>query len=144
MRPSLRVRQAANWANLSTPAGLLLAAVSRTRTGKGPGGLILATGYGLPLPKAAAFTVGNVVLCRVDRDTLKSHPRLLAHEARHSTQYACCLGLPFFPLYAACALYSQWRTGNPGTANVFERLAGLADGGYPRPAPTQKRKAFSP
>ena len=58
-------------------------------------------------------------------------PGLLGHEERHSTQYALCCGIPFLPLYFAAAGWSLWRAGNPGTANPFERHAGLAAGGYP-------------
>ena len=39
-------------------------------------------------------------------------------------------GLPFLPLYFIAAGWSQLRTGNPGSANIFERLAGLEAGGY--------------
>ncbi len=66
---------------------------------------------------------------------------LLGHEERHSTQYAWCLGLPFLVLYSLCAGWSVLRTGNPGTANFFERQAGLAAGGYPdRQAASRKTR----
>ena len=130
MRAAVRVRQLANAMNLSTSAGLLLAALSRTAVEPGPDGLLFGTGYRPRLPLAGAFTVGNVVFYRTDRAFIDSRPELLRHEARHATQYAWCLGLPFLPLYGACAGYSWWRTGNPGSRNFFERNAGLADGGY--------------
>ena len=57
-------------------------------------------------------------------------PGLLAHEERHSRQYAVCLGLPYLPLYTAAMAWSVLRTGDRASANVFERGAGLADGGY--------------
>ena len=138
MRAALRVRQLANAFNLSTGAGLLLAALSRTPVERGPDGLLLGTGYRPKLPLAGAFTVGNVVLYRADRAAIYSRPDLLRHEAGHATQYAWCLGLPFLPLYAACAAFSVWRTGDPGSRNFFERNAGLADGGY-RELPTIAR-----
>lgn len=138
MRASLQVRQVANALNLSTAAGLLLAAVSRTPVEGGPDGLLLGTGYRPPLPLAGAFTVGNVIFYRADRAFIDSRPELLGHEAGHATQYAWCLGLPFLPLYAACAAYSWWRTGDPGSRNFFERNAGLAAGGY-RGLPTIDR-----
>jgi len=72
-----------------------------------------------------------VVLCRSTAEELASRPALLGHEERHCSQYAWCLGLPFIPLYLAAAGWSVLRTGNPGTANIFERQAGLAAGGYP-------------
>lgn len=131
VRQALRVRQVANWANLSTPLGLLVARVGRARTAVGPDGLVLAHGYQLRVPSAPAFTVGNVVVTRVD-DVLARRPRLLVHESRHATQYAVCLGPLLIPLYGLAALWSWLRAGDPATYNVFERLAGLEDGGYRR------------
>jgi hypothetical protein len=55
---------------------------------------------------------------------------LFRHEARHATQYACCGGLVMVPLYLAAAAVSWLLTGDTGCRNVFERRAGLADGGY--------------
>ena len=55
---------------------------------------------------------------------------LFRHEARHATQYACCGGLVMVPLYLAAAAVSWALTGDTGCRNVFERRAGLADGGY--------------
>jgi hypothetical protein len=74
--------------------------------------------------------VGNVVLFRAEAPEALSNPVLLSHEERHSSQYAWCCGLPFLPLYFIAAGWSQLRTGNPGSANFFERLAGLEAGGY--------------
>lgn len=133
-----RWRAVANWLNLATPCGLLVARASGCRVVDGGQGLHFALGYGRRLPAAAAFTVGNVVLFRGDADPWGS-PGLVDHEARHCTQYALCLGLPFLPLYALAAGYSWLRTGDPASRNAFERRAGLADGGYrerpPRPLP---------
>jgi hypothetical protein len=134
------LRAGANLLNLSTACGVLLASATGTRLERGPQGLLLGTGYRPRLPKAGAFTVGNVVLYRADRAFIDAHPGLLSHEAAHSTQYAVCLGLPFLPLYGACAIWSQWRTGNPGSRNVFERTAGLARGGYPEPPNSKSRR----
>lgn len=131
MTSGQRLRQLANVANASTPLGLLLAVSARTSIRRGPRGLILATGYHWRLPWAAAFTVGNVVLFRAGPAEALGNPVLLGHEERHSTQYAWCLGVPFLPLYFLAAGWSQWRTGNPGSANPFERHAGLQAGGYP-------------
>jgi hypothetical protein len=121
-----------NWINLSTPCGLALAALSGCRVFRGPHGILLAEGYRRPLPKARAFTVGSVVLLRgrVPRGAPAGFDRLLEHEARHSRQYAACLGLPFLPAYLLAAAYSLVRTGDPASRNLFERGAGLADGGY--------------
>src|SRR6478672_9913873 len=135
MTSGQRLRQVANVLNATTPLGLLLAACARTRLRRGPRGLIIATGYRWPLPAAAAFTVGNVVLFRAGAAEALNNTVLLGHEERHSTQYAWCLGVPFLPLYFLAAGWSVWRTGNPGSANFFERNAGLQAGGYPPPTP---------
>jgi len=69
-----------------------------------------------------------VILTRHDvlgRDTV-----LLRHEARHATQYAWCGGLLMLPLYFAAAGVSWLVSGDAGAWNIFERLAGLSDGGY--------------
>ncbi len=133
MTPGQRLRQIANAANGSTLLGLLLAAVAGSPVGSGPDGLLIACRYRFKLPVARAFTVGNVVLFRASRAEALADPVLLGHEARHSTQYAWCLGVPFLPLYFLAAAWSLWRTGNPGTGNIFERHAGLRAGGYPEP-----------
>jgi hypothetical protein len=128
----VRVRQVVNVVNLSTLLGLLIAVVGRADVRRGPSGLLLATGYRLRIPAAVAFTVGNVVLTRLSAAALAARPRLLAHEARHSTQWALCLGPVFLPLYGVAALWSRARAGDFATGNVFERRAGLVDGGYVR------------
>ncbi|UTT70969.1 hypothetical protein NMQ03_07650 [Arthrobacter sp. DNA4] len=132
-----RLRRAANLLNGSTLAGLAVALAARTRISRGPRGLIIAAGYRWRLPFAGAYTLGNVVLCRSTAADLLSRPALLGHEERHCSQYAWCLGLPFIPLYLAAAGWSVLRSGNPGTANIFERRAGLAAGGYPLRAARQ-------
>ena len=131
MTPGQRLRRIANTLNLSTPLGLVLARAAGARYSTGPRGLTIASGYRWRLPHAPAFTVGNVVLYRAGPASAGQDPVLLGHEERHSTQYAWCLGLPFLFLYFLCAGWSVLRTGNPGTANFFERQAGLAAGGYP-------------
>lgn len=128
------LRQLLNMINLTTPAGLLLARAGRCAVKPGPDGLLLAGGWTWPLPRAAAFTVGNVILYRPRAARFfisgpKGPGPLLRHEARHASQYAV-LGFAFLPLYFAAAGLSVLRTGNPASGNIFERLAGLADGGY--------------
>lgn len=130
------MRRVVNVVNLSTPLGLLVALAGRARIASGPDGLLVARGFRLRVP-APAFTVGNVVIVRGpdDRqgpydDVLARRPTLLAHESRHATQYACCLGPVLVPLYALAALWSMVRCGDPASYNVFEVRAGLADGGY--------------
>lgn len=130
MKIAYKVRQVANALNLSTASGLILAALSKTTVEPGPNGLLLGTNYKPALPLAGAFTVGNVIFYRANREFIDSRPELLDHEAAHATQYALCLGLPFLPLYFVAAAWSWWRTGDPGSRNIFERRAGLARGGY--------------
>lgn len=130
MRGRYRVRLVANWVNLSTLLGLLIGLVGRVRFGRGPDGLIVGRGYRLPIPPAPAFTVGNVVLLRIDDDRLTRRPSLMVHEARHASQYAWCLGPVMLVLYVLASGWSWMLTGDPASRNPFERLAGLADGGY--------------
>ena len=135
MKPAHRLRQAVNLVNLSTPLGLLLAAAGTRaprRVVRGPGGLLVAGGYRLPLPVAPVFTVGNVLLVRGKAEALLGRPALLRHEARHATQYAFCLGPVMIPLYLVCAGVSLLLSGDYASHNPFERLAGLEEGGYQR------------
>lgn len=131
--PSLaqRVRFGWNLINLATPFGLLVAALGRGRLRWGPRALIFAEHYRFDFPKAGAFTIGSVVLTRTSMDELEArHPGTLDHEEVHAWQWAWLLGLPFLPVYLACAGWSWLRTGDPASRNVFERHAGLVRGGY--------------
>ncbi|MGD0609383.1 MAG: hypothetical protein ABSA53_38135 [Streptosporangiaceae bacterium] len=128
MRPHLRARQAVNLANGSTLAGLVVAVLGGSRLARGADGLVIATGYRLPVPPAPAFCLGNVILTR--RDDIDPGSPLFRHEARHATQYAWSGGLVMVPLYLAAAGVSWALTADFGARNVFERRAGLADGGY--------------
>lgn len=146
MRATHRVRAIANWVNLSTPAGLLVARVGPGLPRRARNGMWLVHGYHLPVPPAPAFTLGSVVFLRaglpeLGRDPVGSVPRrLLDHEERHVTQYAWCGGVLMPVAYVAAAGWSWLRTGDFASRNVFERRAGLADGGYRerpvRPLPT--------
>jgi hypothetical protein len=128
VRPGHRVRLAVNLLNGSTLAGLAVSLAGRARLAGFPDGLLVGTGYRLPVPPAPAFTLGNVILTR--HDVLGRDSILLRHEARHATQYAWCGGLLMLPLYFAAAGMSWLLSGDVGAWNVFERGAGLADGGY--------------
>lgn len=136
-----RVRQIVNMANLSTPLGLLLARLSGDGLRPGPYGLLISTGYRLPLPIAPAFTVGNVVLLRGDGGVLERRPTLLVHEARHATQYACCFGPVMIVLYLLGAGVSLALCGDHSSYNPFERLANLEDGGYAKRPIRRLRRA---
>jgi hypothetical protein len=128
VRARHRVRLAVNLANGSTVAGVGVALAGRARLARAPDGLLAGTGYRLPVPAVPAFTMGSVILTR--RDSLPSDTTLFRHEARHATQYAWCGGLLMLPLYFAAAGASWVLCGDFGAWNVFERGAGLADGGY--------------
>ena len=128
MQPRHRVRLAVNLLNGSTLAGLVASVAGHARLARFPDGLLVGTGYRLPVPPAPAFTLGNVILTR--RDALGRDTVLLRHEARHATQYAWCGGLLMLPLYFAAAGVSWLLSGDVGAWNIFERLAGLSDGGY--------------
>jgi hypothetical protein len=128
MRAGLRARQAVNLANGSTLAGLGVAALGRARVARSAEGLFTAIGYRLPVPNAPAFCLGNVIVTRLD-EIVPGSP-LFRHEARHATQYAWCGGVVMVPLYLVAAAASWALTGDFSSRNVFERAAGLADGGY--------------
>jgi hypothetical protein len=135
-----RLRQATNLLNGSTVLGLAVATVGGARLTGTPDGLWLATEARLPLRGARALTLGDVVLTRRDEHWLRGQPALLAHEGRHAWQYVACLGLPMLPLYVVAAGWSWARGGDPATHNPFERLAGLADGGYPTLSARERRR----
>jgi hypothetical protein len=130
MRARYWVRAVANAVNGSTAAGVLVAVTGRARPRRAGDGLLVAGGYRLPVPAAPAFCLGNVLITRWPEERFRGSGRLFAHEARHATQYAWCGGLLMLPLYGAAALLSWGLTGDFGAGNVFERRAGLADGGY--------------
>jgi hypothetical protein len=128
MRAGLRARQLVNLANGSTLAGLSVATIGGARVTTSADGLFVGTGYRLPVPPAPAFCLGNVIVTRLD--LIAPQSRLFRHEARHATQYAWCGGVAMVPLYLLAAGVSWALTGDFGARNVFERRAGLADGGY--------------
>ena len=130
MRAAYRVRLVVNLVNGSTLAGLLVAAAGRARLAGGGDGLLIGDRYRLPLPPAPAFCLGNVIMTRNERETLLREGALLAHEARHATQFAWCAGLVMLPLYFTAAGASWVLTGDFGSRNIFERRAGLTEGGY--------------
>jgi hypothetical protein len=137
VEPRHRLRLAVNILNGSTLFGIVVASAGRARLARGPEGLLLGSGYRLRVPVAPAFCVGNVILTRHGH---LAPGRLLTHEARHATQYAWCAGLVMIPLYFIAAGASWVLTGDFAARNVFERRAGLADGGY---ADRALRSAFA-
>src|SRR5690348_6952202 len=123
-----RLRAWVNLVNGSTLAGLGVAALGGARVARSADRLFVGTGYRLPVPPAPTFCLGNVIVTRLDG--LDPATALFRHEARHATQYACCGGVVMVPLYLIAAAVSWALTGDTGCRNVFERQAGLADGGY--------------
>jgi hypothetical protein len=135
-----QVRLAVNLLNGSTLAGLAVSLAGGGRLARLPDGLLLGTGYRLPVPPAPAFTLGNVIITR--RAELAGNTPLLRHEARHTTQYAWTGGLLMLPLYFTAAGVSWLLSGDAGAWNVFERGAGLADGGYNAACPLRPALRF--
>lgn len=135
-----RFRRVINFLDLTTPLGLLVAAIGGATRRSGPDGLVLACGYRFRFPIAGAFTVGNVVITR--RDGLDE--TLIRHESRHATQWAWCAGLPMLPLYLLAMLVSVIVCGDQASYNPFERLAGLDEGGYRRAQPRWRGRAGEP
>jgi len=120
-----------NVVNLSTVLGFLIALIGRARIRRGPRGLFFAEGYRLTVPNAGAFTVGTFVITRHTMDALEQwQPGTLDHENSHAWQYSYMLGLPYLPVYWIFCGWSWLRTGDPASANPFERQAGLTRGGY--------------
>lgn len=124
------VRTVINWINLSTPLGLLVARVGGATVERRGRGTWLASDYRYRFPVAGAFTLGDVIVSRHDAAWLRARPALLRHEDRHCTQYAFLLGPVMLPLYVVAMAVSYLLAGDPATRNLFERWAGLTDGGY--------------
>lgn len=129
-----------NWINLSTLLGLLIARIGGTSRRSRGRGTYVCTGYRFGFPVAGAFTVGSVIITKHDADWIESRPLLLRHEDRHCTQYAILLGPVMLPLYFVSVGISYLLAGDHSSYNPFERLAGLDDGGYPRPRTRFARK----
>ncbi len=134
-----RLRMTLNLLNLSTPLGLALGALGRARFRPGPRGLVLGSDLRLPVA-ARAITFGDVVLSPLPAEYLDERPELLAHEERHAWQYVACLGLPMLPLYVLASAWSYVRGGDVAVHNLFERGAGLQDGGYPTVSARERRR----
>jgi hypothetical protein len=118
--------------NGTTGAGLLVALAGGAKIRRGRDGVLVAEGYRRRMPPATCFTVGSVIMCRHSAEWLLHTDRaeLFGHESRHAGQYAV-LGPLFWPAYWLACGYSWTATGSWGARNLFERLAGLAAGGYP-------------
>lgn len=125
-----RLRHLANWVNLTTPAGLVVALAGGARPRREDDGLFVAEGHRWAFPRAGAFTIGDVVITASTLAALeRSAPGVRGHEKRHAAQYAVA-GVWFLPAYLACSGWSVVRSGHPALDNPFERHAGLVTGGY--------------
>ncbi len=130
MRRRDRIRHLANWLNLSTPVGLLVAGLGGARVRRRTDGIFLAEGYRFSFPVAGAFTIGDVVTTASTMARLEQRwPGVFEHEVRHAWQYAAS-GVWFLPAYLAGSAWSLARTGSPALKNPLERHAGLVSGGY--------------
>ncbi len=133
LRPQDQLRRAINFATGATPLGLALAQRGQASRRPGPDGTIIAANYRsrFPAPNAAAVTIGDVILLRLDEQQLQARPELIRHEVRHSVQWAWFLGLIGFPLaYGLASIWSMLTVGDAARGNFFERDANLMDGGY--------------
>jgi RHS repeat-associated protein len=92
---------------------------------------------GYTLPGSDAFTLGSAIntnLSRADFDA-RNNGRLLAHETKHTDQYAL-LGPAFLPAYGLDTAQAWLRAKcsgsgkDPGCYKLLEQWAGLKDGGY--------------
>ncbi len=135
-----RVRTVVNWINLSTLLGLLVARLGGATITRHGRGTFVCGGYRYGFPVAGAFTIGSVIISKHDLDWLLSRPVLLQHEDRHCTQYAFLIGPVMLPLYFLAVGLSYAIAGDHSSYNPFERLAGLDDGGYPRPVTRFSRR----
>jgi len=132
----------ANVIGLSTSLGLTVAKAGGATVQAGPRGLLIATGYQRQLPRAYAFTIGNVVVSRVA--TPADIPEeLLDHEERHANQWAALTAPGFLAGYSLASLWSWVRTGDVYSRNAFERSAGLLSGGYRERPTVPLRRRFS-
>ena len=137
-----RIRLVANVIGLSTSLGSAVAKAGGATVEGGPRGLLIATGYQLALPRAYAFTIGNVVVSRVA--TVNELPKeLLDHEESHANQWAALTAPGFLAAYSAASLWSWVRTGDAYSRNAFERSAGLPSGGYRERPTVPLRRRFS-
>jgi hypothetical protein len=132
-----------NLLNLSTLLGLLVAWIGGTTSHRRGRGTFVCTGYRFGFPVASAFTIGNVIITKHDLDWAVDRPILLQHEDRHCTQYAFLVGPVMLPLYFVSVGVSYLLAGDHSSYNPFERLAGLADGGYPPPTSRFSRQRRS-
>jgi hypothetical protein len=104
---------------------------------------VLCTGSSAPKLGSTAFAVGSAVITSLSAEEFRGRHggRLMAHETKHSDQWALLGPVVFLAAYGEEFIRSRWRSrrrgGDPGSYNLFERWAVLADGGYPPRPPRQ-------
>ena len=135
MKASRILRHTINSASGITLLGLILGTLTRGRPHwHREHGILIFHNCHLRWPLAAAITLGDTVLVLsppVRWATVADiPPQLLAHEARHASQFALLLGFPYLPIYWLACVYSWVITGDHWSRNPFEVRAGLPDGGY--------------
>lgn len=106
---------------------------------------VLCTRSSAPALGSTAFAVGSAVITSLGEAEFRRRNggRLMAHETRHSDQWALLGPVAFLAAYGEEFLRSRWLArrhgGNPGSYNLFERWAVLEDGGYPSPPPRNEK-----
>lgn len=124
-----------------TVGGLGVAEVHKVRTGQGDcewnaKNWVFICYSSASLPGADAFTLGSTVNTNLDKATFASRNcgRLLAHETKHTDQWAALDPLRFLTAYAVDTAQAEARAtlgdGQVGNKKLLEQLAGLKDGGY--------------
>ena len=110
-----------NDANGSSRLGRSFAVVLKAKCNHRYGNLVVCTGA-TRNPGGGGTTFGNVFVTKSSWKSLKNS-NVLDHETRHTYQWAH-FGLAFAAKYYAAG------TKNGGRSNLYEKQAGLADGGY--------------
>ena len=127
VRAAYRARQVVNALNLSTLLGLALATGERRRLSAAPTGWCSPRGVRVGSARApSAFTVGNVVLLAHRGPDARA---CCAHEAQARHAVGVLRAAVPAAVLARGGLVVP-RTGDHFSRNVFERRAGLLDGGY--------------
>ncbi len=111
-------RFSANSANGSTAVGLVLALIAGASCSWNGQELMILCTEAKRLRVKGGFTFGNVFIT----DKRRVGPDLLRHEAKHADQWAL-MGWSFAALYVGSSALV-------GECNVWEAMAGYADGGY--------------
>ena len=93
-------------------------------------GVFVYTGAWTP-QRAGAYTMGATVITKYDIDEFMAHNdgQLLAHEVKHTDQWATLGVVGFAVLYGLETLRAELLV-KRRNANLFEVWAGLKDGGY--------------